>query len=395
AFDFDGDDLNDEADRCPDVAGLASHQGCPAPASTATRDQDGDGIDDEADRCPTRAEDVDGFLDEDGCPDADQDLDLIPDARDGAPWRPEDWDGVEDEDGVPEATAPPRRAPSPIKLSGRWRRAEGPDAPLLLGETLHPAQPIRFAPGTATLDDAAARRISGVAAFLKLNPEITWVEVGVHTDALDKPRGAHLSSLRAHAIRRRLIAEGIAPGRLKAQGYGARVPLAGSATAAERAKNRRVELRILRGAPRGAGRAPLDPLKLSPPREDWLPPDAVVLRPPRPIRFDGAALRADAAPQLEAIAAQLKAHPEYPCVEIGAHTDGRGDLAARLRLSQARAEAVRAALIALGVAPRRLLVKGYGAARRRSEDHTARQRSRNDRVEFWVRPKRFIREEAP
>lgn len=35
----------------------------------APTDYDGDGIDDAADRCPTRPETVNGFQDEDGCPD--------------------------------------------------------------------------------------------------------------------------------------------------------------------------------------------------------------------------------------------------------------------------------------------------------------------------------------
>lgn len=35
----------------------------------APTDYDGDGIDDDADRCPTRPETVNGFQDSDGCPD--------------------------------------------------------------------------------------------------------------------------------------------------------------------------------------------------------------------------------------------------------------------------------------------------------------------------------------
>lgn len=66
------------------------------------RDRDDDGIVDRHDHCPLFAEDLDGFMDEDGCPDEDNDLDGIPDALDLEPMLPEDIDGFEDHDGRPE-----------------------------------------------------------------------------------------------------------------------------------------------------------------------------------------------------------------------------------------------------------------------------------------------------
>jgi hypothetical protein len=65
-------------------------------------DTDGDGIPDFRDGCPKLAEDMDGFLDDDGCPDPDNDADGIPDGFDGRPLLMEDYDGFEDEDGVPD-----------------------------------------------------------------------------------------------------------------------------------------------------------------------------------------------------------------------------------------------------------------------------------------------------
>jgi hypothetical protein len=100
-----------------------------------------DGIPDPIDRCPTRREDVDGFQDEDGCPDLDNDRDGIRDKDDACPREPgiarsdpklngcpspdrdgdtyddavdrcpdaaETFDGVDDDDGCPE---PKPRAP--------------------------------------------------------------------------------------------------------------------------------------------------------------------------------------------------------------------------------------------------------------------------------------------
>ena len=65
-------------------------------------DADHDGVADARDECRDRAEDFDGFQDEDGCPDPDNDADGVPDRNDLAPDLPEDFDGFEDGDGRPD-----------------------------------------------------------------------------------------------------------------------------------------------------------------------------------------------------------------------------------------------------------------------------------------------------
>lgn len=65
-------------------------------------DRDGDGIKDDVDRCPDDPEDFDDFEDRDGCPEPDNDRDGILDDDDACPNEPEDKDNVEDEDGCPE-----------------------------------------------------------------------------------------------------------------------------------------------------------------------------------------------------------------------------------------------------------------------------------------------------
>jgi outer membrane protein OmpA-like peptidoglycan-associated protein len=68
----------------------------------APSDADGDGHIDRADECPEEPEDVDGHLDQDGCPDPDDDADGLPDAADQCPRQSEDRDGFFDEDGCPD-----------------------------------------------------------------------------------------------------------------------------------------------------------------------------------------------------------------------------------------------------------------------------------------------------
>ena len=65
-------------------------------------DRDHDGIPDREDACPNEKEDLDGFQDRDGCPEPDNDQDGISDVADKCPHDPEDKDGFQDTDGCPE-----------------------------------------------------------------------------------------------------------------------------------------------------------------------------------------------------------------------------------------------------------------------------------------------------
>lgn len=58
------------------------------PAPPAEIDTDNDGIPDSKDKCPTLAEDIDGYEDDDGCPEIDSDGDGVPDAIDKCPDKP-------------------------------------------------------------------------------------------------------------------------------------------------------------------------------------------------------------------------------------------------------------------------------------------------------------------
>ena len=99
--DRDNDGIEDSDDSCPteaeDMDGWEDEDGCPE------EDNDQDGRLDGDDPCPNQAEDMDGFEDEDGCPDDDNDADGVRDGFDSCPNDPEDMDGDRDEDGCPDA----------------------------------------------------------------------------------------------------------------------------------------------------------------------------------------------------------------------------------------------------------------------------------------------------
>jgi len=99
AHDTDGDGVLDSQDRCPTEA-AHTHSGCPVtppPLSAPAVDLH---LSTAHDVCTTDPELVDGFKDNDGCPDEDQDKDGIPDRFDKCPLVAEDFAGPAD--GCPE-----------------------------------------------------------------------------------------------------------------------------------------------------------------------------------------------------------------------------------------------------------------------------------------------------
>src|SRR5690606_18155294 len=86
--------------KCPmepeDMDGFQDDDGCPE------ADNDGDGLADAQDKCPNEAEDKDGFQDDDGCPDPDNDGDGVADASDKCVDQPETKNGYQDDDGCPD-----------------------------------------------------------------------------------------------------------------------------------------------------------------------------------------------------------------------------------------------------------------------------------------------------
>jgi outer membrane protein OmpA-like peptidoglycan-associated protein len=100
--------------------------------------------------------------------------------------------------------------------------------------------------------------------------------------------------------------------------------------------------------------------------------------------FNKASLRDDSVPILEEVARVLKSQPDIVRVEVQGHTDALGSPAVNAALSQARAEAVVGALVALGVPKETLYARGYGQTRPMGDNGTDEGRAANRRVQFEV-----------
>jgi len=133
SHDADGDGIPDDVDQCPhlpeDIDGYMDDDGCMDP------DNDNDFIPDSDDRCPNDEALEGRDADEDGCTDParDTDGDGIDDAADACPREAEDMDGVEDEDGCPDpdppaAPAEPAVDAAPEAVAGEQAPEAAPEA---------------------------------------------------------------------------------------------------------------------------------------------------------------------------------------------------------------------------------------------------------------------------
>ena len=97
--------------------------------------------------------------------------------------------------------------------------------------------------------------------------------------------------------------------------------------------------------------------------------------------FNKATLKPESTPVLQRVLA-IAAHAPELKLEVQGHTDNVGDDDYNLRLSRARAAAVRDWLVANGVAGSRLGVNGYGKARPVASNDDDNGRAKNRRVEI-------------
>jgi OOP family OmpA-OmpF porin len=228
---------------------LAEKKVVAPPAPAAPIDSDGDGVPDSRDLCPGTP--IGTLVDENGCPkqmpvtDADSDGDGVPDSIDQCPGTPPgvvvDGTGCpidEDGDGVPNAQDKCPHTPRGLKVDENGCAIEAQTIVILKG--------VQFEFDKADLTADARQVLDGVAAGMQSQPTMQ-VEIGGHTDSLGTAAyNLTLSQRRADSVRDYLISRGVDGARMKAEGYGKYQPIAENETEDGRAKNRRVEFKIVK-----------------------------------------------------------------------------------------------------------------------------------------------------
>lgn len=253
--DSDNDGILDQDDKCPtdpeDRDGFKDDDGCP------DRDNDADGVPDTTDKCPTVAEDADGFEDMDGCPDLDNDQDGFQDDVDKCPNDKEDRDQFEDDDGCPDLDndkdgikdVDDRCPNQPETMNGVTDEDGCPDKKYTLikvtKERIEISQKVQFRTGRSKLLKASNELLDQVADAMITN-KIRKVLVEGHTDDVGAAStNMRLSQKRADAVRNYLINKGVSADILDAIGFGETRPLEDKKSRSARAKNRRVEFKII------------------------------------------------------------------------------------------------------------------------------------------------------
>lgn len=225
--DTDKDGILDSDDKCPTVPGVAKYEGCPVP------DTDKDGINDDDDKCPT----VPGLAKYQGCPIPDTDKDGINDEEDkcpsefgyaryqGCPIPDSDGDGVNDEvDQCPQVAGPADNFGCPVIGIKSYE--------------------VVFKSGSAILLPKGKLILDTVVNYMKRHPNVN-VTIDGHTDNTGSDRVNNpLSLKRAEATKAYLVSKGIEADRMTTAGFGSSQPIADNKTAAGRALNRRIEIKI-------------------------------------------------------------------------------------------------------------------------------------------------------
>jgi OOP family OmpA-OmpF porin len=235
--DTDGDGFMDPEDSCVTVPGVAP-DGCPI------GDKDGDGFLDDVDQCidepgvapdgcPIRDKDGDGFLDDvdqcidepgvapDGCPIRDKDGDGILDPDDACKEEPETKNGFEDKDGCPDEV--------PKEVEKFTGVIEG----------------IFFDTAKDSIKPASRATLDRAVDLLKKFPSVR-VEVSGHTDDVGKrDYNVDLSARRAASVKKYLTDAGVDASRIETRGAGPDEPIADNKSKAGKAKNRRIEFKLL------------------------------------------------------------------------------------------------------------------------------------------------------
>lgn len=239
-------------------------------------DLDNDTVYDDGDLCPTEPEDLDGFQDEDGCPDPDNDGDGVPDLNDQCPTEPgpAELDGCPDRDGdeIPDNVDKCPDLPGPAEKEGC--PYEDPQV-VLESDRIRVRGNILFETASDKIQPRSYGMLDEVFKVLKDNPDVGPVQVEGHTDNRgSRAYNVDLSGRRAKSVVNYLVNKGIDRNRLRSRGFGFDRPVGTNATPIGRAKNRRVEFNLLEGTESGPSVEQIDEISTPAPGTPEPAPDA-------------------------------------------------------------------------------------------------------------------------
>jgi outer membrane protein OmpA-like peptidoglycan-associated protein len=321
--DKDKDGVSNRKDECKTVPGVWEFKGCP--------DSDADGVQDKEDKCPLEA----GKKELGGCPDKDNDS--ITDADDKCPevaglagfggCPDTDADGITDaEDGCPEAAGPPEHKGCPDRDGDGIADKDDKCAD---------------EKGLARLDGCADSDNDGIA-----NPDDACPEV------------AGTAAFKGCPDR---------------DGDGVQDKADGCPDVAGPASNNGCPVPVAPVAP-----AKVEEVKLT--QEEA----KVVKEAFSDLEFENgkAVIKQESLSSLDELSDLLITRP-YRLLLSG-HTDNVGKPATNVKLSKARAEAVKAYLVKVGVDTDKVITEGWGSKKPVASNKTPQGRQKNRRVEFKI-----------
>lgn len=104
---------------------------------------------------------------------------------------------------------------------------------------------LQFKADSATIDRVSYEVLDDIYGFLMSSDKVV-IEIGGHTNNVPTEEYCdRLSTARAKSVAEYLVKKGVHPSKVQFKGYGKKMPLADNKTAFGRAKNQRVEIKIL------------------------------------------------------------------------------------------------------------------------------------------------------
>ena len=245
--DSDADSVYDGIDECP-----GTPSGCQVDEKGCPIDADGDGVCDGIDACPDTPKGA--TVDAKGCP-IDTDGDGVPDGIDQCTSTPAgarvDEKGCpidSDGDGVPDGIDQCENTPAGLRVDENGCPIQITEKETQLLETgVIRLQDINFESGRATLLPEALPVLDDVGQLLTSYPALQ-IEIGGHTDNVGSAAyNQKLSEARATSVLTYITEKypTLDATKFTTRGYGLSKPIASNGTALGKAKNRRVEFKVL------------------------------------------------------------------------------------------------------------------------------------------------------